>query len=174
MRRGDDGEPREDDWLAEENWLETPTEEASGPSRPRPTRPPVGAPSHRLVALVAGAAVILVILLIVALQGNGETAEEPPPASPAETTPTETQAEEGVRLRLPEDSVLQEGDTGARVRRLQRALASLDYGVTVDGVFGPGTTRAVRRFQRQAGLDADGVVGSGTVSALNEALAARE
>ncbi|MGH3004407.1 MAG: peptidoglycan-binding domain-containing protein [Gaiellaceae bacterium] len=175
MRRGEDGEPPEEDWLAEEeDWLEAPTEEVSGPSRPRPTRPSVGAPNRRLIALVGGAAVILIVILLVALQGNGDTEEGTPTAPPAETTPTETETEPALRLRLPADGVLREGDSGARVRQLQRALVSLEYGLTADGVFGPRTTRAVRRFQREAGIDPDGVVGSGTVTALNVALAARE
>lgn len=40
------------------------------------------------------------------------------------------------------------------------------YPGTVDGVLGPGTQRALRRFQRRAGLVADGVAGPQTRSAL--------
>jgi len=50
---------------------------------------------------------------------------------------------------------------GASVRVLQRRL-----GVAADGVFGPGTARAVKRFQRRHGLTADGVVGPATWRAL--------
>jgi peptidoglycan hydrolase-like protein with peptidoglycan-binding domain len=50
---------------------------------------------------------------------------------------------------------------GSSVRLLQRHL-----GVAADGVFGPGTARAVKRFQRRRGLTADGVVGPATWSAL--------
>ncbi|MGZ6674446.1 MAG: peptidoglycan-binding domain-containing protein [Solirubrobacteraceae bacterium] len=50
---------------------------------------------------------------------------------------------------------------GASVRLLQARL-----GVAADGVFGPGTARAVRSFQRAHGLTADGVVGPATWSAL--------
>jgi peptidoglycan hydrolase-like protein with peptidoglycan-binding domain len=47
------------------------------------------------------------------------------------------------------------------VRLVQRKL-----GVSADGVFGPGTIRAVRTFQRGHGLTADGVVGRATWTAL--------
>lgn len=40
------------------------------------------------------------------------------------------------------------------------------YGGTIDGIKGPGTTRAVMRFQRRAGLVADGVAGRRTRAAL--------
>src|SRR5829696_6550037 len=50
---------------------------------------------------------------------------------------------------------------GAHVRTLQRLLH-----IPADGVFGPQTARAVKRFQRAHGLVADGVVGPATWSAL--------
>jgi cell wall-associated NlpC family hydrolase len=56
---------------------------------------------------------------------------------------------------------LRPGDSGPRVRALQRAL-----GVTADGAFGPVTKRAVQAFQRAHGLEAKGVVGPLTARAL--------
>jgi murein DD-endopeptidase MepM/ murein hydrolase activator NlpD len=55
----------------------------------------------------------------------------------------------------------------ASVAALQVALhAHGTYGGTVDGIRGPQTTRAIRRFQRRAGLVVDGVVGRQTRRAL--------
>lgn len=54
-----------------------------------------------------------------------------------------------------------------KVAALQVALRALDlYGARVDGVTGPKTRRAVRRFQRRRGLAVDGVAGPRTRRAL--------
>jgi peptidoglycan hydrolase-like protein with peptidoglycan-binding domain len=50
---------------------------------------------------------------------------------------------------------------GGSVVALQRAL-----GLTADGVYGPQTRRAVRRFQRSHGLTVDGIAGPQTLAAL--------
>jgi len=63
---------------------------------------------------------------------------------------------------------LKKGSKGARVAFVQRVL-----GLQVDRIFGPGTRRAVKRFQRRHGLTADGIVGSGTWQALKRARARR-
>ncbi len=63
---------------------------------------------------------------------------------------------------------LEKGDRGPRVAKLQQML-----GIGVDGVFGSGTLRVVKRFQRRHDLTADGVVGAGTWSMLRRARAAR-
>lgn len=63
---------------------------------------------------------------------------------------------------------LERGDRGPRVERLQQLL-----GIGVDGVFGKGTLRALKRFQRRHDLDADGVVGAATWRMLRRARAAR-
>lgn len=64
------------------------------------------------------------------------------------------------------DRTLKKGMRGQDVRVLQDYLTRAGVATPVDGVFGPGTLRNVKRFQRAHGLAADGVVGSGTVSTL--------
>ncbi len=58
-------------------------------------------------------------------------------------------------------STLRPGARGAAVRALQRKLH-----IAVDGVYGRGTKRAVRRFQASHGLTADGIAGPATLRAL--------
>jgi hypothetical protein len=60
-----------------------------------------------------------------------------------------------------EDLMVERGDRGTAVRKIQRALA-----IPADGVFGPQTERAVKSFQRRKGLLVDGVVGPQTRGAL--------
>ena len=55
----------------------------------------------------------------------------------------------------------QGGDRGRRSAR-----SSQRCGSTADGVFGPQTERAVKRFQKRRGLEVDGVVGPQTRDAL--------
>jgi peptidoglycan hydrolase-like protein with peptidoglycan-binding domain len=57
--------------------------------------------------------------------------------------------------------LLKRGTRGPAVVELQRALR-----IPTDGVFGPQTARAVRRFQARHGLVVDGVVGPQTAAAL--------
>jgi peptidoglycan hydrolase-like protein with peptidoglycan-binding domain len=47
------------------------------------------------------------------------------------------------------------------VRAIQRAL-----GVSADGIIGPQTRRAIKRFQRTHGLTPDGIAGPATLAAL--------
>ncbi len=66
--------------------------------------------------------------------------------------------------------VLREGSRGDAVKALQEQLKSLGYNVgAVDGIFGPGTTAAVKLFQSDNGLTPDGVVGQRTWEALAKA-----
>ncbi len=59
------------------------------------------------------------------------------------------------------------GDSGQQVITLQKKLKQWGYYYgSIDGVFGPQTLAAVKRFQTQNGLTADGIVGSKTAAAL--------
>jgi peptidoglycan hydrolase-like protein with peptidoglycan-binding domain len=63
---------------------------------------------------------------------------------------------------------LKKGSHGPKVVRLQHALH-----LHADGIFGSGTARAVRRFQRRHGLAVDGIVGPSTWAAIRRAHASR-
>lgn len=67
-------------------------------------------------------------------------------------------------------ALLGRGSAGEAVRGLQRNLSALGYPLTVDGIFGRDTEKAVRAFQRDHGLDADGIAGPRTFAAIGEAL----
>jgi peptidoglycan hydrolase-like protein with peptidoglycan-binding domain len=61
-----------------------------------------------------------------------------------------------------------------RVRELQRRLNRLGYRAgPVDGLFGPRTERATRRFQRRHGLRVDAIAGPRTLTALRRRDGAR-
>lgn len=59
---------------------------------------------------------------------------------------------------------------GSKVKELQERLNELGFDAgTPDGIFGRGTERAVKAFQKSVGLDDDGVVGNMTWRALDDA-----
>ncbi|MCD0482287.1 peptidoglycan-binding protein [Streptacidiphilus sp. ASG 303] len=62
--------------------------------------------------------------------------------------------------------MVQQGQTGERVRTVQYLLNARGSSLTVDGSFGPATDTAVRSFQSSHGLTVDGVVGTATWQAL--------
>lgn len=80
-----------------------------------------------------------------------------------------TGAAPGTGVRL-----LRRGTSGPDVRDLQTVLAALGYPLRCDGVFGPATADAVRRFQSDRGLTADGVVGPATRAALEKSIGGRQ
>ncbi len=69
-----------------------------------------------------------------------------------------------------DNELLRPGSRGEAVRDLQRSLTSLGYPLDADGIFGPGTERAVRTFQKEHALAADGIVGPGTAEAIGRAV----
>ncbi|ACL69345.1 cell wall hydrolase [Halothermothrix orenii] len=63
--------------------------------------------------------------------------------------------------------ILKKGDEGPDVAILQRKLKELNlYRGKIDGIFGPGTEKAVKLFQEKNKLKVDGIVGPGTYSKL--------
>lgn len=64
---------------------------------------------------------------------------------------------------------------GVLTYKLQEALVALGYSVGstgVDGKMGPSTESAIRKFQKDTGLDVDGVCGPKTAAKLAEKLGA--
>ena len=55
---------------------------------------------------------------------------------------------------------------GEWVRKVQAAIQADGIAITVDGIFGPATDRAVKQFQQKYGLGVDGVVGPKTLERL--------
>ncbi|WP_018429318.1 N-acetylmuramidase domain-containing protein [Hoeflea sp. 108] len=70
----------------------------------------------------------------------------------------------------PGDQTMNVGSRGELVTELQEALVMLGYPVDTDGIFGPGTGAAVKRFQTDHGLTADGIAGERTQAAIRKAL----
>ena len=67
---------------------------------------------------------------------------------------------------------LRRGNTGKDVKKLQKALHELGYDLGkpgIDGIIGPITERAIKEFQKEAGLVVDGIAGPKTLAALKEA-----
>jgi peptidoglycan hydrolase-like protein with peptidoglycan-binding domain len=58
------------------------------------------------------------------------------------------------------------GNRGVDVQAIQHLLTAAGFSTTADGVFGSGTTTAVRSFQSARGLAVDGIVGPATWGAL--------
>jgi len=65
--------------------------------------------------------------------------------------------------------LLKVGSKGDDVKKVQAKL-----GLTADGVFGAGTSKAVKDWQKANGLAADGIVGDGTWSKMFAVIAARD
>lgn len=68
------------------------------------------------------------------------------------------------------DTTLRKGSSGHDVRVLQSWLDKLGYSTDVDGSFGSGTLRSVRRFEKHEGLKVDGVVDPPDIKVLRQAM----
>lgn len=92
--------------------------------------------------------------------GAGGTIEGNPNVGGSKNPPSST----------PVSTNLKQGSRGAAVKDLQQNLAKLGYKLAADGIFGPKTDAAVRRFQADKNLVADGIVGPKTRSAIDKVL----
>ena len=171
-----------DDWFAESDWAGRPTPALDDDFEPTAhRRAPLSDLTFTLRTLLLAALAVVAIIVVIGLaiagvfSGSGQHPTTSPPAttpttSNQPTTPTTTAAR--APRSLAPTSTLKPGDTGAQVKRLQRALAQLGYSPgSVDGDYGPSTVAAVKRFQQASKLTADGVVGPATLRALRRASA---
>lgn len=68
-------------------------------------------------------------------------------------------------------ATMKRGSSGSEVRSLQENLIGLGYLTgSADGSFGPGTEKAVRKFQAEYGLAVDGSAGNATQTAVRNAV----
>ena len=73
---------------------------------------------------------------------------------------------DGVSISFP---TIRRGDTGTAVKVLQLALVAYEYNIGnsgIDGEFGSDTENAVKRFQKNSGIEVDGIVGRDTWNKL--------
>lgn len=83
---------------------------------------------------------------------------EEPAAKPVET--------ESETVQNNSNPTIRSGSTGSYVKKAQERLNAHGASLNVDGSFGPLTLAAVKKFQKEKGLDVDGVVGPKTWAAL--------
>ena len=70
-----------------------------------------------------------------------------------------------------EIAAIRKGDSGSKVKEIQRKLNEYGFSVgSVDGIFGSKTLAAVKNFQKSRGLVVDGIVGTATAKALGISL----
>jgi hypothetical protein len=177
-------ESPEDDWFSEPD------------ARPSPGRarqpvedewlegeelPPRSAPAFDLRALVTPrvlvAASVFVAFLLAVLAAAGVFSSGAPRTTAPTTTTTSPPATPPTRTArpasVPPATTLKPGDSGVKVKLLQRALSSLGYSAgALDGSYGPATKQAVAGFQGAHGLTADGIFGPKTLQASGARLAA--
>ncbi|HXR11805.1 MAG TPA: peptidoglycan-binding protein [Gaiellaceae bacterium] len=180
--REPNGEPEVDDWFAEpertmrlrrreserapdaEDWTDDDNDREIG----------IGVRALRPEAKLGLAVAALAVILLIGLAAAGVFSSGTKKARPPVTTPPTTTAQTATTPQTPAVVVpatpLKPGDTGAKVKELQQALAKLAYlSGTADGKYGPATTAAVKSFQQVAGLTTDGVAGPKTLAALRSA-----
>ena len=122
------------------------------------------------------AVVLLLVLFVVSVTRAGS--HQGATHAAASQAAAQPQPEGGVKgaevtqIRLAPGTILKPGAGGPDVRSLQEALRRLGLtAAKADGVYGRKTKKAVKKFQKQAGLTPDGAAGPKTIAALNQALA---
>jgi hypothetical protein len=157
----------EDDWLGEEGGTARLTDSNEGFT-------------VRLGTLLVAAAILLVLILVAGLavggvfSGGGTSGTTGTTTTSPAVTTTQTASTTPAHAVIPAPATtLKPGDTGAQVKRLQRALKRLGYSVgAVDGDYGTSTQAAVTRLQQASKLTTDGVLGPKSLQALKRALLA--
>ena len=106
------------------------------------------------------------VVIVDTKQPTKETKTETP-KNPDTTTPTKNDTPVS-KITL----TLKKGSKGNEVKILQQFLIDNEYLTgKADGVFGPMTETAVKKFQTEYKLTADGIVGGKTQNTINEILA---
>ena|GEM_PF-914015 len=128
--------------------------------KPKPTPPPPPPPpkpkppqSPFLILLA-----VLLLLILTGIGGGAYTASSSDAICPPHDDCNEPE-------RRPHKRILKHGSRGADVKKLQKLLNARGlspHPIAIDGVFGPTTLTAVKKFQRQAHIPVDGVVGGKT------------
>ena len=88
-------------------------------------------------------------------------------------TPKEPAKDNGGQQTVSNKKTIRKGNYGALVKECQTMLQQLGYDLGIcgiDGDFGQATEKAVKAFQKAAGLVQDGVVGQKTWTALEQAV----
>jgi peptidoglycan hydrolase-like protein with peptidoglycan-binding domain len=100
--------------------------------------------------------------------GAAGGAQKPAPAAPA---PPAAAAANGPAAPAAAPAAPAAGAGDAKVTGFQKALQKLGYDPgKIDGIMGPHTEAAVKKFQQASGLKADGIIGPKTQAALAKAL----
>lgn len=75
-----------------------------------------------------------------------------------------------IKLSAPKP-ILKKGISGAAVKALQKCLnKAIKTGLTIDGVYGDATYKAVVKFQKKQKIDSDGIYGKATYNKLKRAI----
>ena len=101
-----------------------------------------------------------------------ESELEPEPESEPEVDPALEKIKTGLQDLLDRGQVLEPGDSGLLVLRIQKFLNHYDpdLNLSLDQDFGPSTRASIERFQKDQGLNPDGGIGPKTLEAMLDSL----